>query len=152
MYSSPILAESSCSFNLWEVPIAPDSYRDGTGGKGVNSQCECCRGKGAKRLTKFCVACSWTLSPEPRILTANDARLKAQGAVTGLAVLRSLLERYIAYNTSPIIHISWSCGLAVLRSLLMRHIAYYTSPIIHISWSCGLAVSSSLSPEPCIIY
>ena len=33
-YFFPILAEFSCSFNLGEIPIAPDSYRDGTGGKG----------------------------------------------------------------------------------------------------------------------
>jgi len=58
-------------------------------------------------------------------LTANDARLKAQGAVTGLAVLRSLLKRHIVYNTSPIIHYTLSCrscrSCKSCRSHTMRH-------------------------------
>ena len=51
----------------------------------------------------------------------NGLRRAARGKSTGLRVLRSLLKRHIAYNTSPIIHDTLSCGLAPFGRGLAGH-------------------------------
>ncbi|MBK7478779.1 MAG: hypothetical protein IPI69_02980 [Bacteroidales bacterium] len=57
---------------------------------------------------------------------AQGTEHRAQSSVTGLAsraglaVLRSLLKRHIAYNTSPIIHDTLSCKSLTMRLLTLN--------------------------------